>query len=151
MEALTGDILDYLKRHNTMVLTTAAENLPHAAPLFFASSGFTLYFLSDPATRHSGNLVDNPLVSVVVTEDYQQWRDIKGIQLEGKAEKVTGGLEKAKGMAVYLKKFPFVTDFLQSKDFRETAAKVQLYKITPTTIWFLDNAQGFSHRKRLSL
>ncbi|HEX3031928.1 MAG TPA: pyridoxamine 5'-phosphate oxidase family protein, partial [Bacillota bacterium] len=137
--------------HNTLVLATVSEGFPASAPLFYASRGFDLYFLSDPSTRHGQNLQANPSLAATITEDYAKWQDIRGIQLEGTAQLVIKPLEKAAGMAVYLGKFPFVSDFLKSADFRNGAAKAELYRIIPRVIWYIDNSQGFSHREKLVL
>lgn len=151
MRSLSENILSYLKDHNTLVLSTVSGVIPFSAPLFYASKDFDLYFLSDPATRHGQNIQANPTIAATITEDYQRWQDIRGLQLEGTAQLVTATLEKAGGMAIYLGKFPFVSDFLRSADFRQGAGKAQLYRITPKVIWYIDNGQSFSHREKLDL
>lgn len=151
VENLSETILAYLKSHNTLTLTTVIDNKPQAAPLFYVNIGFTLYFLSEPKTRHCTNLTGNAYIAAAITEDYRHWKDIKGIQLEGQAGQVTGTVEKTRAMAAYIEKFSFVSDFLKSADFRMLMDKVKLYKIIPGTIWFVDNSKGFSHREQLDL
>ena len=85
-EDLKQQIVDYLKSHNTMTLATCAGDVPWAATVFFASDDLRLYFFSAPESRHCQNLAANGRVAVTVQEDYQDWRKIKGIQLEGRAE-----------------------------------------------------------------
>ena len=103
-----GQILDYLRSHNTMTLATCAGDAPWAATVFFASDDLQLYFFSAPDSRHCQNLALNSKVAVTIQEDYHDWREIKGIQLEGQVALVDGVLEKAKAMAVYARKYPGV-------------------------------------------
>lgn len=151
MDKLAKTILAYLKNHNTLTLTTVLDNKPQAASLFYVNVGLKLYFLSEPKTRHCTNLSANSAIAATISEDYHNWKEIKGIQLEGRAVQVTGAVEKARAMAAYLEKFPFVADFIKSADFRKMMDKVKFYKITPDTVWFVDNSQGFSHREQLVL
>ncbi len=150
-EKLAETILKYLQTHNTLILSTVLDNRPHATPLFYVNLNFDLYFVSEPKTRHCSDLTSNPKVAAAITEDYQNWQEIKGIQLEGQAERVSSGLEKARVMAAYLKKYPFAGDFLKAPELLQQLSKFSIYKIKPTTIWFLDNAKGFSNRETLEL
>ncbi|MCL5961576.1 MAG: pyridoxamine 5'-phosphate oxidase family protein [Chloroflexi bacterium] len=147
-------ILAYMQEHNTLTLSTYGEGMPWAASVFFANDDLVLYFLSDPRTQHGRHLASNPKVAATINEDYRDWRKIKGIQLEGKAEIVTSRKEKAKGFAVYVRKFPFVAEFFSSPAKLALAmfskiSSTTLYKITPSRILFLDNEQGFGYREEL--
>src|SRR5690242_4185913 len=107
-DSLKQTVLDYLKSHNTMTLATCAGDAPWAATVFFASDALRLYFFSAPDARHCQNLSANSRVAVTIQEDYHDWREIKGIQLEGRVTLVDGVLEKAKAMAIYARKYPDV-------------------------------------------
>src|SRR3970282_361427 len=103
---LKRQILDYIQAHNTMTLATSAGDVPWAATGFYASDDLRLYFFSAPDSRHCQNLTANPRVAVTIQEDYHDWRQIKGIQLEGKVMAVDSLLEKGKVMVVFSRKFP---------------------------------------------
>src|SRR5690242_13170575 len=105
-DALKQQILAYLKTHHTMTLATSAADTPWAATVFYANDDLRLYFFSSPESRHCQNLAINPRVAVTVQEDYDDWRAIKGIQLEGKVAAVEGVVEKARVLAVYTRKYP---------------------------------------------
>ncbi len=155
-EGLKQTILSYIKQHNTVTIATLDATSLWATALFYANDGFTLYFLSDPKTRHGRNLVEHPSVAATINEDYHDWRSIKGIQLEGTACVVTGRIEKAKAMAMYLRKYPFVAEFFGSpskigKGMFDKVSSTTLYKIVPTRILFIDNEKGFGHREELTL
>lgn len=147
-------VVDYLRSHNTMTLATTAADLPWAATVFFASDDFKLYFFSAPESRHCQNLANNARVAVTVQEDYKDWRQIKGIQLEGRVELVDGVVEKAKAMAVYALKYPDVIKLFTdpaSGVFHRAFLKVKFYRVVPEKLFFIDNEQGFGKRQELSI
>jgi uncharacterized protein len=153
-DALKQQVLDYLKSHNTMTLATSAGDVPWAATVFFASDDLRLYFFSAPESRHCQNLAGNSKVAVTIQEDYQDWRAIKGIQLEGQVELVDSLLEKAKALAIYARKYPDVIKLFTdpgSGVFYKAFLKVKFYCVTPEKLFFIDNAQGFGKRQELVL
>jgi len=153
-DALKQQVLDYLKSHNTMTLATSAGDVPWAATVFFASDDLRLYFFSAPESRHCQNLAANSKVAVTIQEDYQDWRAIKGIQLEGHVELVDSLLEKAKALAIYARKYPEVIKLFtdpSSGVFHKAFLKVKFYRVTPEKLFFIDNSQGFGKRQELAL
>jgi uncharacterized protein YhbP (UPF0306 family) len=153
-EELKRQILQYLQAHNTMTLATCAANVPWAATVFYASEELNLYFFSAPDSRHCTDLAVNAKVAVTVQEDYRDWREIKGIQLEGNVALVDSVLEKAKALAVYARKYPDVIKLFMdpaSGVFHRAFLKVKFYRVTPERVFFIDNAQGFGKRQELVL
>lgn len=164
-------VLKYLKEHYTMSVATAKVETPWAAAVFYANDGFTLYFLSDPESRHSKDIAENPLVAVSVNEDYHDWRKIKGIQMEGKAELVAEQ-EIAKAVTAYVEKYSFTATYLRLMTFSfpriagyldrllsrfpfmpglPATFTAKFYKITPTRVRFIDNEKGFGHHEEFTL
>jgi hypothetical protein len=151
-EELKPQILRYLENHNTMTLATCSADFPWAATVFYASDGLSLYFFSAPESRHCQNLAANARVAVTIQEDYKDWRQIKGVQLEGKVTMVETGLGKAKALAVYASKYPGVIKLFtdpSSGVFHRAFLKVKFYCVIPEKVFFIDNAQGFGKRQEL--
>ncbi len=153
-DGLKQQVVEYLKSHNTMTLATCVTDVPWAATVFFASDDLKLYFFSAPESRHCQNLAANQRVAVTIQEDYKDWRQIKGIQLEGRVELVDGVLAKAKAMAVYAIKYPDVIKLFTdptSGVFHRAFLKVKFYRVVPEKLFFIDNEQGFGKRQELLL
>jgi uncharacterized protein YhbP (UPF0306 family) len=170
-------VLDYLGHHNTMTLATVCNNSPLAASLFYANKGFTLYFISSPnVCLHCQNIATNSHVAVTIDENYSlnsmdDWRKVKGIQMEGIAEMLITEEEISQAVKVYVRKYPFVSVYLRSivsfprvVSFLETIAKRlklvpdftassenKFYKVTPTSVWFVDNEISFERRQEVIL
>jgi uncharacterized protein YhbP (UPF0306 family) len=136
--------LAYLAAHNVMTLATRSV---WAAAVFYASDGFTLYFVSSPASRHARDFVEDPRVAAAIHEDYRDWRAIRGIQLAGTVERLEGAARDA-ALAVYKTKF----EFLKSPGATLLAAlgKAACYRLAPSEIYWIDNSAGFGKRVHLS-
>jgi uncharacterized protein YhbP (UPF0306 family) len=174
-EELKMEVLEYLNRHNTMTLATAHDNAPWAATVFYANDGFTLYFISSPnACLHCQNIARNPHVAITIDEDYSlenpnDWRKVKGVQMEGVAEMLTADEEISRAVKVYARKYPFTALYLKAMfsvpgvmsflnkladklkfipDFTASSEN-KFYKVTPTRIWFVDNETSFEKRQEV--
>lgn len=154
---LRRDILEYLEMHNVMTIASCSgdKDVPWAAAVFYASDGLDLYFFSNPRSRHGINMAANTAVSAAIHEDYRDWKQIRGIQLEGRAERLRGLKMQARFWKVYTKKFPFVKEFFRAGAMREAVqrklAGIRLYRIVPRAVWYLDNSRGFGHREMLEI
>ena len=152
-EDLRETIQPYLAEHHAMTLATCSDNVPWATSVFYAHAGFVLYFVSSSTSRHAQNITKNPLVAADINQDYQDWRAIRGVQLEGMAERV-GPLEFPNILALYCRKFPDVKEFLTEGGIFRIAGKLvsaHFYRVTPTRIHYLDNRVAFGRRRELVL
>ena len=153
-DTLKQQILDYLAAHNTMTLATCTDNTPWAATVFYANDDLRLFFFSSPESRHGQNLLANGKVGVTVQEDYHDWRQIKGIQMEGAVTVVDSVFEKTKAMAVYARKYPEVIKLFTDPNsgvLFKAFSKVKFFAVAPTRVYFIDNQQGFGKRHELVL
>ncbi len=140
--------LDYLQTHQVMTLATQGPEGLWAAAVFYASDGFALTFLSAGHTRHARNITAVPRVAATIQEDYRDWPDIKGIQLEGEVTQL-GGAVQATAVVRYLRRYPF----LQHADpqLASALARVNWYRLVPDRLYFIDNSLGLGHRDTVDL
>jgi uncharacterized protein YhbP (UPF0306 family) len=131
--------------------TSGAGNAPHAASVFYAmDDSFRLVFLSKPSSLHGMHIGQAAPVAVTVSEDYQDWEMIQGVQLWGEAKRLTRAA-KGGALAVYLRRFPFVRDLLREPRMAEIARSLGVYRITPQRVAFTDNTTGVFGRQVLDL
>lgn len=143
--------LSYLRDHNVMTLATTGSEGLWAAAVFYVNDGFTLYFLSAPHSRHSKNIASHSGISATIQEDYRDWREIQGIQLEGSARSI-GGEQVTKAMEGYEAKF-FGTHGLAGAppEIAHALRGIAWYQIVPSRLYFIDNSQGLGHRDEVPL
>ena len=150
-DARRAQVLSYLRDHRVVTLATGADGDLWAAAVFYVSDGFRLYFLSSPASRHSLNLAKNPRVAATIQEDYSDWLEIKGIQLEGVAGEISGEEEQL-ARKLYGEKFPLVGKLAQAPAaIVKAMAKVRWYQVVPERLCFIDNAASFGRREEIDL
>ncbi|MGZ4618869.1 MAG: pyridoxamine 5'-phosphate oxidase family protein [Frankiaceae bacterium] len=150
---LYAAVRSHLRERRSLTLATWGPEGPWAAAVYFAADGLSLYFLSDPASRHCRDLTADPRVAATVHEDVPSWQDIRGVQLSGQAEAISAEAEAARGWDSYLAKFPFVSGLRTADGFEIMGRPViaRLYRITPDRLFFLDNRAGFGGRQELDL
>lgn len=151
-EAVLAAVSKLLAETTAMTLATCRDGLPWAATVYFAPDGYDLVFLSSPGSRHGRDLAANPACCAAVSPETASWRDIRGLQIEGRAAVVGGPLATARAMAAYFAKFPFVQDLLADPgQAAKRLGKVAVHVLRPTTIRLLDNSHGFGSRFILRL
>ncbi|HYB49599.1 MAG TPA: pyridoxamine 5'-phosphate oxidase family protein [Burkholderiaceae bacterium] len=144
-------IAEYLASHHVMTLATQGSDGPWAAAVFYASAEDRLIFLSSPSSRHCRNLAHDPRCAATIHENYEDWRQIKGIQLEGRVAELHGEAE-VRARALYTQKFPFLGRLPSvSAALVQALARVRCYELVPSRLYFIDNSRGFGHREQIEL
>lgn len=141
--------LDYLHAHRVLSLATFGDQGVWVSPLYYANDIFSLFFLSSPTTRHSQNIETNPRVAATIYEDNEDWKEIKGIQIEGEAKLISGS-NQLNVIARYTAKFPFIAK--QSPlEIKQAMDNICWYSLTPTHLFFIDNSIRLGHRTEVCL
>lgn len=140
--------LAYLAKHQVMTLATTGPQGVWAAAVFYVNDGFDLVFLSAGHTRHAQNITAVPHIAATIQEDYRDWQEIKGIQLEGRVS-LLRDVSRETAVARYLQKYPF----LAKADEKMQAALTQVnwYLLQPEKLYFIDNSLGLGHRDEVAL
>jgi len=138
-------IQQYLQSHNVLCLATATDNLPWVAPVFYASDDTGLIFLSAPHTRHCKNIALNPNVSASIQQEYSEWQDIKGLQLEGIVRRVSDA-NRARVIDRYALKFPITGD-QAPPEIAKAIDKIQWFYLIVRKMFYIDNSKGLGHRE----
>lgn len=137
----------YLLQHNVLCLATTTNDTPWVAPVFYAVYAGKLVFLSAPHTLHCQNIASNPQVSASVQEDYSDWSEIKGIQLQGRVCGVNNA-DKQAVIRTYSEKFP-VTGADAPSEIVNALDKISWFEMSVEKLLFIDNSKGLGYRAEL--
>jgi uncharacterized protein YhbP (UPF0306 family) len=145
---LKNAVLDQLQHHTVLTLATAGQSGPHAVSLMYAHKEFDMYWLSDPKTHHSEQLARDPSAAVTIATQQEDFRKIRGLQIEGSAYRITDPDEEAIGFDLLVARYPFLKQFAAGKLARHLGlAAVYLFHSTKLTL--IDNSQGFGFKQAL--
>jgi uncharacterized protein YhbP (UPF0306 family) len=136
-----------LQRQPALTLATAdARGAPWATPLFFVSDpSLSLYWLSDPLSRHSLDVARRSLAAAAVYVDAKDLGQIVGLQIEGQVRVICEPAERERVVALYLRKFPL------PRALKKVLERSTLYVLRPRWIRLVDNRQGFGHKQEIVL
>ena len=137
----------YLEQHQVMTLATSDGSDLWAAAVFYVNDKLSFYFLSASHTRHAQHIAANPWIAATVQEDYADWKDIKGVQLEGPVHRLQGDARQ-QAMELYHAKYPFVSGVVGQ--LAAALAQMNWYQIIPARLYFIDNSKGLGHREEIS-
>jgi uncharacterized protein YhbP (UPF0306 family) len=156
LEELEDIVTRYMDSCNAMTLACSIDDKPWAAAVYYARQGLDLIFFSSPSSRHSVIFSQNTRAAATINGGSQGWKDIKGLQMEGHIHAVTTAKSKARAISTYLKRHPFVSEFLSdplsiSAKVAKKMSKVELYFFRPDAILYLDNEAGFGTRWKLEV
>jgi uncharacterized protein YhbP (UPF0306 family) len=140
--------LNYVAAHQVMTLATCGPDGVWAAAVFYANRDFEFYFLSAGHTRHAQNMAVEPRVAVTIQEDYKDWPNIQGIQMEGPAG-LLSGTEREAAISIYTAKYPFIAQ--ADPQIQKALTRVNWYKLVPDKFYFIDNRKGLGHRDEIQL
>ena len=157
-------VTSYLRDHHTMTIATmgpvgdpaasAAEtagNAPHAASVFYAmDDSLRLIFLSKPSSLHGLHIGERAAVAATVSEQYDDWEMIKGVQLWGEARRLRGAA-RAGALALYVARFPFVSGVLKRPGMATLMKSMGVYRVEPQRVAFTDNTTGVFGREVLDM
>lgn len=141
------ETLRYLQQHQVMTLATTGTDGVWAAAVFYAvTDAFHLYFLSAGHTRHAQHIAVSPSVAATVQENYTDWATIQGVQLSGEVTLLAGEMRET-AVSFYRQRYPFLAT--APPPVQRAFAKVNWYRLIPSTLYFIDNRKGFGHRDRV--
>jgi hypothetical protein len=149
-DELAERIAAFLDAHHVMSLATLGPDGPHGANLFYARDGFTLFWVSDPTSRHSVELEADARVAATIARDYSDYATIEGLQASGRARRLVDDAELAWARQILEARYPFLEQLLDG-DVRDSYARAQVYRLDVGRFVLIDNTRGFGHKDVLDL
>jgi hypothetical protein len=147
---LKSAIVDELHRHTVMTLALAAATGPHAVSLMYACNELDIHWLSDPKTRHSTILASNPRAAITVAAQSADFQNIRGLQIEGNAQRLVTAEEESAAFDLLLARYSFLKKFGIGKLARHLHVAA-VYRFRPTRMTLIDNQRRFGFKQTLQL
>lgn len=138
-EELKDNILKYIESHNVCTIALADGSKPVAHTMYYVSRDMNIYLESDPNSQKIHVVRANPLISLTIDEDYQDWRQIAGIELQGSA-RVLKEAEAPRIQDLFLEKFPHINDLGGIPEHHV------FIEVVPEKIYFMDFKKKFGHK-----
>ena len=146
-----------IESQHVMTIASADNGSPWAAPVYYIFYDGSFYFFSKPDSRHITDTMNKGKAAASIHADSSGWADIRGIQMSGVIS--AAGINRTSGNAFknYIKRFNFISEIKNvassAKDIGslESAFKVKFYKLTPLSLYYLDNSIRFGFRETVFL
>lgn len=104
-QALSGEVIEHLRRHHVMTLATASfTGIPHADTVVYVNDANCIYFFAAEGRRMQRNLNDSRRVSFTVDDYSVDWRVVRELKGVGNCLPATDE-QDAHAWALYLSKF----------------------------------------------
>lgn len=145
---LKDAILEELQNHSVLTLATVGNAGPHAVSLMYAHKGFDIYWLSDPKTTHSEQLVHNASAGITIARQQKDFQKIRGLQIEGNGYRITDPDEEAMGFELLVARYPFLKQFRSGRLARHLGLAA-VYAFHSTKLVLIDNSRGFGFKQAL--
>ena len=150
----TDLVLRLIETQRTLGLATADPE-PWSAPVYYVYQKGRFCFFSSVESRHVTAALASERCAGAIYRDSDDWREIEGVQMEGKVERIPVGVEAVAVLQAYVGKYPTVKDFFVDAvfDFEQFTARfrTQLYAFVPERVFYLNNQAGFGKREEIRL
>ena len=145
--AIRKEILSILDDVNDMTIATVREDgYPQATTVSYVNDGLTIYLGCAANSQKAKNLARNSEVSLTVNLPYTSWKDIHGLSIGGRAERVTDPQEVDQASQLMFERFPQTVRYAPAE-----LEDIVLFRVTPEVISILDYRKGFGHSDLVKL
>ena len=153
-EATASSPLRLIQSRKTLVLATADPE-PWCAPVYYVYQQQSFFFFSSKESRHIRAALASNRCAASIFRDGDDWREIEGLQMDGKLERVQLGSQAVSVFRAYLNKLPKV-----KRSFPELALdltrftqhfRTELYAFVPEQVFYLNNQTGLGKRREIQL
>jgi len=148
-------VAEDLKREMTAILlegkdltlaTLEPDGAPQATTVSYASDGEAIFFGCAEASRKARNLARDHRVAITINLPYQDWAQIRGVSLSGRARQLTDGEEIARASVLFMAKYPEIAQYVAAP-----GDELALFRVDPEIVSILDYRKGFGHTALLRL
>lgn len=117
------------------------DGYPQATVVSFVNDGLKIYFGCSKDSQKFRNIALDDRMSATVTAPYEDWREIRGVSIGGRAVRVEEDVELMRVSELMLRRFPQIAEFISIGD----PDAIAVFRIEPEVISVLDYSRGFGH------
>lgn len=143
--------LELLGSHTVLSLATLYQGSPYATSLMYTHEELIIYWVSDPKSRHSQALEATSRVAVTIAAQYDDFNEIRGVQLVGNAFRVIDDQESGKALRLMAGRYSFFRAFAEGSQWlRSRLDAAIVYRFEPDTVTLIDNSRHFGYKETFS-
>jgi hypothetical protein len=140
-QSLKPEIIAVLDAGQDLTLATVRpDGWPQATTVSYVSDGLAIFVGVSAQGQKAQNLAHDDRVSLTVDLPYRSWDEIRGVSLSGHALRLSDPAELGRVGALFMKKFPQITGYLELPH-----GELAIFRIEPEFISLLDYRKGFGH------
>ncbi len=139
-----------------MTIATCSCKGPWSAPVYYVFKKKVFYFFSNSRSRHIIDAViqiekseNNIMAGVSIFSDSSCFDDIKGLQMNGRIERVLKQREAVAAAGDYIKKFKMDIGKKDALQFIIQHFHASFYKFIPEIVYYMDNRIKFGLSKKI--
>ncbi|MGE5622007.1 MAG: pyridoxamine 5'-phosphate oxidase family protein [Bacillota bacterium] len=143
MDQATREFVQHIIEHarDLTLATIRPDGYPQATTVSYANDGLTIYIGIGKDSQKANNIRHCNKVSLTINEEYDDWKQIKGVSMGALAEILTDAGEIRHATELMLKRYPQMEEWVQT----DNPTDVVLLKVTPQVISVLNYEKGFGH------
>ncbi len=144
---LKRDMANILLEGKDMTLATLQpDGAPQATTVSYATDGEVIFFGCAESSRKAQNLARDHRVAITVNLPYQDWAQIRGLSLSGRARQLTEGDEIGRAELLFMAKYPEIAQYVSAP-----GDELAVFRVEPEIVSILDYRKGFGHADLLRL
>ena len=144
---LKREMSEILLEGKDMALATLQpDGAPQVTTVSYASDGESVFFGCGQASRKAQNLAHDHRVSLSITLPYQDWAQIRGLAISGRAREIADGDQIARVGMLFAAKYPEIAQYVSTP-----GGELALFQVTPEIVSILNYRKGFGHTDLLRL
>jgi nitroimidazol reductase NimA-like FMN-containing flavoprotein (pyridoxamine 5'-phosphate oxidase superfamily) len=146
-EDLKHDMAAILLEGKDMTLATLQpDGAPQATTVSYASDGEAIFFGCAESSRKAQNLARDHRVSITINLPYQDWAQIRGLSISGRARQLSDGDDIARAGVLFMAKYPEIAQYVSAP-----GDELAIFRVEPEIVSILDYRKGFGHTALLRL
>jgi len=143
-----SSILEILEGARDMTVATLREDgYPQATTVSFVHDGLTIYFGCDRMSQKARNIERSDRISLTVNLPYDDWNQIRGLSLGGRAQMVVDPAELRRVFEAMISRFPQINEYATEAEQRQAS----VVRVKPEIISLLDYRKDFGHTEEIRI